>query len=912
MTTATNKNNWTELRKEIRFLTTLLGDVMREQEGVSFFNKIEQIRACSIQFRKDHQVDELAKQRRIIAKLKADDVYNVARAFTIYFQLVNLAEERERIRRLRAHEVRGNSMPEMSLKKLFHDLKKMGVSPRRIQEFIDKAEIDLVLTAHPTEAKRRSIMEHLLNISAVMDDLDHLGESNTDRRFRILEIKQTLEILWQSSEVRKKKMGVTDEIEQTLFYFKRTIINLTSVFGQKMNMAFKSAYPKASLTHRPCVRFGSWVGSDRDGNPFVTPEVTLQAASMQKKAIIEYYLAQIKDLIRKFSQTELRVGTSSELRNSNKKDAKQFPKVHSEIQRYESTELYREKLSFIHAKLVRTLDGREGRYEDKDAFLIDLELISKSLIKNKAKTTADGELRNLMLQVRTFGFYLAKLDFRDHSLKIRKTLEDIYGRTLTQKELIAELASNSKARIPTNLSPEAEDILAQLRVMQEIIQKHTGEMIGSYLISMTEKVEDLLTLLLLAKISGLVIIKNGRVIKSQIRVTPLFETIQDLENAPQFLNQLLSLPIYKSYLKSIGLIQEIMLGYSDSNKDGGYLCANWKLYIAQKKMLQVAKKIGFQLKFFHGKGGTVDRGGGTSHRAIMAEPFAATDGRIKITEQGEVISQKYSNLTIAERNIEQLFSAVMGTNFFKQKNSGQMHKNIKHWESVFDYLSQKSFDYYRSLVGQGDSFLDFFHQATPIQIMSMTNIGSRPAKRKSSNRIEELRAIPWVFSWIQCRYAITSWFGIGHALEAYVKENKARGAQDLQAMYKEWPFFRMIIDNVHSSLAKTDLWVAETYLQLVKDDSSGKEIHEKIRAEYTRSVKYVTQVSNQKELLSQWSVLKQAIRLRNPYIDPLHSIQVLYLQKLRSLKPNHKDAQKIRNVLMLTANGIASGMKSVG
>jgi len=903
------------LKKEVRFLTTLLGDVIREQEGEGLFVKVEKVRSLAKEIREKHHPDLIAEQKRVIHSLSIEDTFKVARAFTIYFQLVNIAEEKQRLRRVRHYEKDASLLQDMSLRKLFHDLHERKVPSDTVLNLMREMEIELVLTAHPTEAKRRTVLDHLLHIASDLAQLEKEDATVLERDALVRRIKGTLEILWQTSEIRQRKVEVRDEVDQTLFYFRRTIFSLLPDFHEKVLSEYQRFYDREDLDIMPFIRFGSWVGSDRDGNPSVTCEVTRQTVFHQRRLILRMYQAAIESLMLAFSQSVLLVKVSGKLSNSLKRDSRQMRRLAKELERFEPSELYRKKLSFIYQKLENTFLEKKPGYSSEEEFLKDLLLIKESLEENKGYSASSSDLDRLIWQVRTFGFYLAKLDFRDHSKKLRKAMLELFpDESLEEPVILGKILSVSKPTRRSRLSLESRDILDQLATIRELRKSQNKHVVDDYIISMTESPSDVLTLFYLAKTAGLIRIRKSKVKQADLGIVPLFESIEALEKCHEVIDHLFSLPIYRSYLRARGECQQVMLGYSDSSKDGGYLAANWKLYSAEKKLAEVAENHRIKLQIFHGKGGTIDRGGGESHKAILAQPFAAAGGLIKVTEQGEVVAQKYSNAVIAERNLEQLVSAVMWTNLVSKREITKNEK-IPVWEEQMGILSDDSFDFYRELVFNTEGFLEFYNQATPIQVLELTRIGSRPARRGEKGAFEDLRAIPWVFSWIQSRYIISAWYGIGYALESYLKKKGGSGIEELQEMYREWPFFRSIINNAQISLAKTDLYIAEQYGALVREGRLRDRIHGQISMEYQRTVEKVLEISSQKELLDFHPVLKESIRLRNPYVDPLNYVQLRFLDEIRQRNFDSKNdsyQRLVYEILLLTVNGIAFGMKSTG
>ncbi|MDE1920841.1 MAG: phosphoenolpyruvate carboxylase [Candidatus Omnitrophica bacterium] len=901
-----------QLRQDIRFLTRLLTEIIREQEGDALLLKVEEIRTLAQEIRDKRNPLMIESQKRLIRSLSEDEAYHVARAFTVYFQMVNIAEEVQRIRRLRDYERSPEIFQEMSLKKLFKDLMEEGYGAKEILNFLSHCDIGPVLTAHPTEVKRRTVLDHLFFISGQLIQLNRQDLTIPEHDLLTKRIKETLEILWQTSEVRHRKVEVLDEVDHTLYYFERTIISLLANIHEKVRREFEGLGAVVQDDIEPFIHFGSWVGADRDGNPNVTPEITMITARKQRRLIVKFYLLSVENFIRKFSQSTQHVQVSKKFLDSIEHDAQTLPQQARELGRYESSEIYRKKFSFIHYRLESVLTGKKGRYKNADEFIADILTVQESLSKNRGGCACEGDLRRLIVQAKAFRFFLARLDFRDHARKVHMTLQELLGPDGMQPDVLINKISSPKTGKKAVSSPDAKDILAQFKTFRRLKELFDRDIVDSYILSMTQTSEDLLALLYLAKQEGLVHVAHKRVKRASIGVVPLFETISALHNCHKIMEELFSVPLYRSYLRARGDVQEIMLGYSDSSKDGGYLAANWHLYLAQQNLYKVAEKYGVRIKLFHGKGGTVDRGGGESHRAILGQPFSAVGGRIKITEQGEVISQKYANPMVAKRNMEQLITAVAWTNLVTNR---AIKKNPKWtgWEKLLARMSEDSFLFYRRLIFETPGFLDFYHQATPINVLKITKIGSRPAARSGSQSFEQLRAIPWVFSWVQSRYIISAWYGAGHAFKKYIDQDP-RGLDVLRQMYKQWPFFTSMIHNLQISLAKSDLYIAELYSQIVVDDILRQNIHHAIEQEHQAAVNSVLLISQQKELLDYHKVLKESIKVRNPYVDPLNYIQVRFLQEKEQLDDSAAQARrsKIDAILLLTVNGIASGMKSTG
>jgi phosphoenolpyruvate carboxylase len=806
------------LKEEVAHLTSRFDAVIQEQAGKKLFNRLQEIRRLAIANRRDADSASLATKRAIISKLTVHEAYLIAHAFSIFFQLVNLCEERARVR----HLMTAADSP-MSLKRLFRDLKTAGVTAEKLQACLDELEIQPVLTAHPTEAKRRVLLQQITR-------LEHEWQ-NPD---------ETLEALWQTEEVRETKIGPFQEVETAIYFFERVIFDTVASFYRTFDSELAAQYPTVKRNNE-FLTFASWVGGDRDGNPFVTPELSAATIEAHATAIKRFYDRQCDLLIAELSHAGTPKGKPLTVVND---------------PRFQPYEQFRHRIAEMRIGLARDQISLAD-------FIAGLEEIQACLRKQRAHRAADGRIKRLIDQAKTFGFHLAELDFRDHSSKI------------------------------DHAQPE---LLAELWTIGAIQKKHSAKAADHLIVSMTRGAEDILAIHRLAKLANV----------REIDIVPLFETIQDLENAERILVALWSNADYREHLKRRGTVQEVMVGYSDSNKDGGYLAANWFLYRAQKNISRVADETGVKIRFFHGKGGTIDRGGGASHRTLRAQPHAALGGRIRITEQGEVISLKYSNPAIAQRNLEQLTSAVVSVNTLPASEPGQLAK----WERDMDAMARVSFDFFQELIYRTEGFTEYFWQATPIDLIEHLRIGSRPSRRKASTDIRELRAIPWVFAWTQSRHLISAWYGVGHALSDFVKQHED-GLERLQKMYADWPFFTQLLDNAEASLAKTELGIAREYAMLVESEAIRKKIFGMIEDAFQQSVKMVLKINGRKQLLENQPVLAQSLRLRNPFVDPLNYLQIRFLKKWRTA-PAPQRTETLRRLLALTVNGIAFGMKSTG
>ena len=791
------------LRQEVRFITTRLGAIIREQAGAAAFDNVEQLRQLAKAIRAQHDHASIRAKRRLVSRFTIAEAHTVAHAFSLFFQLTNLCEERARVRHLQS-----NPEPTQSLCHLFRELRTAGVSAEAVQRCLATLEVEPVLTAHPTEAKRRTTLNHILRLATQFDRPDEI-----------------LEALWQTDEIRERRVGPLDEVDSVLFLLEHTILPALAKFYQTFDVELRGAYP-AVQRERSFLTFASWVGGDRDGHPFVTPEVSRATVKRHQDRLLGHYACECEGLISELTHAGRR-------RKLTANDS------------FQPSEYYRRQLRAIRHKLT-------GTYRNSDEFIRDLAALQTGLRRQGAHRAANGRLAGLIAQARACGFHLAQLDFRDHSGKL------------------------------TGAPDEVRDEMRTLRAIQ---RDHSEAAAHHFILSMTRSADNLTRLL-----------TQARRAKVRVDIVPLFETIEDLDHAPQIMEAALCNAEYREHLRRRNDVQEIMLGYSDSNKDGGYLAANWFLYRAQQRLAELCDAHGVKLRFFHGKGGSIDRGGGMSHRSLRAQPHAAHGGRIRITEQGEVIALKYSNPVIAQRNLEQLTSAVIAAHCLPAPATDPA------WGAAMESLARRSFDFYQELVYRTPEFLTYFRQATPIDFIEHLTIGSRPSRRSGDGDVRQLRAIPWVFAWTQSRHLLSAWYGIGHALEGH------GDLEQLRAMYRKWPFFAALLDNAELSLAKTDLYIAGRYASLVKESGVRRKILGVITTEHDRAVRMVLSVTQRGRLLATQPVLAESIQLRNPYIDPLNYLQIRFLPRFRRNKEN----QNLRRLLALTVNGIAFGMKSTG
>jgi phosphoenolpyruvate carboxylase len=801
------------LQREIEALTGALDRIIREQAGEKILALLEDLRESARCVRARHDPADIRHKRALIRSLDAERAHPIVHAFSLYFQLVNLCEERERARAVLAR-------PGMrqSLRAMFDEFLALGVPREKVAACLERLELTPVLTAHPTESKRRTTMNHLIRLNGRVDDPDEI-----------------LEALWQTRETRGVHMTPLNEADNALFYIERTIFRAVADFRRRFDEELDRAYPGLE-TRRPFLTLGSWVGGDRDGNPKVTPGISLEVMERQHRLAIRLLREQVERLIEELSHAS--PGATDE----------------------DSTDAFH-PAETIRRRLAVWRDLLAPGFSDLEGFLRGLEGIREELSAQRAWRAARGRIVDLLHQVRAFGLHLAHLDFRDHSGKLESA---------------------------------PEELEREFRAMREIQERYGEAAAHRFILSMTHRAEQITGALSLAGKAGL----------TAVDLVPLFETVDDLSRATGLLETLWNEPVYREHLARRGDVQEVMLGYSDSNKDGGYVSANWALYRTQRDLAKLADDRGIRLRLFHGKGGTIDRGGGMSHRSLLAQPHASHEARLRITEQGEVISVKYANPIIARRNFEQLATGVLDAACLGLEK----HAVPGEWETVLDGVARAARDAYRRLVYETPDFAVYFREATPIDLVEVLRIGSRPARRSADADIEQLRAIPWVFAWTQSRHLIPAWYGIGTALAEAVRGG---GGEALAAMVRHWPFFSMLIDNAEISLAKTDLYIAGRYASLVRDDAIRTRIFGAVEEEYGRSVEALLSLTGRPRLLSGQPLLEESIRRRNPYIDPLHYIQVAWLPRWRETEAARAD-ERIRELLAMTVNGIALGMKSTG
>jgi len=906
------------LRDDIRLLGRILGDTLREQDGVETFDLVESVRRAAVRFRKTHDERDGDQLEQMLDNLSPGDTLAVVRAFSYFSQLCNIAEDLHHNRRRRAHLKAGSKPQQGSMQLALDRVREKNVSAGAMQEFLDKAMISPVLTAHPTEVQRKSILDCQLVISRILAERDRLDMTPEEIEENEETLRRFVLILWQTRMLRTIKLTVPDEIKNGLTYYTHTFLTEVPQIYANLEKQLEQRFGKR-MKVPPFLRIGSWIGGDRDGNPFVTHDVMHNAAERQSALILEHYLSETNLLGHRLSLSTRLVDISDELAA--------FSAQSPDEALTREDEPYRRALIAIYSRLtatakhfghrsshLRPVDPDAEPYADAREFIDDLDVLIDSLYGHHGTYLARGRLANLRRAAEVFGFHLAPLDMRQHSGVHEQVVSEFLGPETGQtgytqldeparREVLLEALRADKHLAP-DLEKFSHPVQGELRIMHtaaEIHRRFGRAALPNYVISKTDQVSDLLEVALMLQQVGL--LENGD--QLHVNIIPLFETIADLRGCGEIMDELFSIPYYRELLRSRDNVQEVMLGYSDSNKDGGYLTANWELYKAELQLVEVFEKHGIELRLFHGRGGTVGRGGGPSYQAILAQPPGSVNAQIRITEQGEVIGSKYSDPEIGRRNLEILLAATMEATLLHHHGDDS---TMPEYHRIVEGLSQDAFATYRKLVYETPGFEDFFFAVTPIHEIAELNIGSRPSSRKASNRIEDLRAIPWVFSWSLTRIILPGWYGFGTAIEKFLEQEGDAGLKQLQAMNRDWAFFRGLLSNMDMVLAKTDMGIASRYAELMPDEVLRDRIFDMIEIEWRRTVKMLFAITGATSLLQENPTLARSLTNRTPYIDPLNHLQVSLLHRHRE----GDDDERVKRAIQITINGIAAALRNSG
>jgi phosphoenolpyruvate carboxylase len=886
------------LRRDVRSLGILLGRVLVEQAGEPLLNVVEQLRRLLIQHREPEQKkdaeDLMAQARAIIAKLTVEDAYKLTKAFAIYFELTNLAETNHRKRRRRAAQLHADHAPLAgSFRGTLARLKAAGISAQQALEALQKIEVTPVFTAHPTEVARRTVLGKRRNIAGLLEDLDRLPLSRSGAENLEMQIVAQITALWQTDEVRLSKPSVTDEIRMGLDPYPMTLFDTVPRIYAEMADSFREVYG-LEFHERELPRvlsFGSWIGGDRDGNPFVTAECTRDALQMARNVIIDHYLHQISKAIDLLSSSIRQVRMSGGLRQRVKEYEALMSSAHA--RRISEAELYRLFLELVEARLraSRKVPATSPAYKDCAEFAWDIELLRDSLCENHGSRMVELVIDPLLRAVQTFGFNLHALDIRQHSRILSESLT----------ELAAAASGSINAPGGRGVSERSRETMDTFQTMAHLKQHYPPASIRTFIVSNTQSEQDIFNVVRLAAVCGLSVGRNGD--DPGLMPVPLFESIEALRSSAAVMRRLWDSREYAGLLNSWGRSQEVMLGYSDSNKDGGMFTSTWELHKAHHALHQTARECGVNLRLFHGRGGTVGRGGGPTHAAILAQPAGDFSGQIRITEQGEVLNWKYSDPVLAEWNLELMIAASLEALARPEVPQAQDSR----WDDGMESMSQSAFAYYRKHIAENPDVLPYFEQATPINELENMQLGSRPARRGQSRCLEDLRAIPWVFGWMQSRHAVPAWFGVGHAIETFVAQSPGNAGL-LRQMMAQFPLFSELVRNVELAMAKADLTIARLYAGLVEDKNIRDRVFALLEEEFLRTRQALLSITGEKELLEGNAVLSRSIRLRNPYVDPMSMVQVDLLRRKRA----GENTGTLNYALGATINGIAAGLHNTG
>lgn len=933
-----NPDKHKPLRADIRMLGNILGEVLIDQEGMEIFDLVEHIRTTTKKLRAHHLQSVYRRLQQTISSLNLQTMKKVLNAFATYLQLSNTAEQHHRARRLREYRLETGGKPhEGSLEYTLNLMKQRGIQPSQLSDLFTRLHIRPVFTAHPTEATRRTILEKHSRIWDLLDQLDRRRNLPVEIEAIQENIRRHITSLWQTERTRNISLTVSDEVYNGLYYFRNILYHAVPLFYREMEHAVSNAFPEWESRIPSFVHFGSWIGGDRDGNPNVTAETTWNTLCEQARMITELYMHSVEELFVQHSESALLSEVSQDLVESTDQDERVLSELTGEILWRDPSEIYRRKLAVIHKKLERRLAWIEEKtkdrafsYQSDGEFLKDLFQIDRSLRSSRGRVLADGLLKDLIRRVETFGFHLAALDIRQHRTVHRDAIKEIAARrgmtyeSMNQDERLKWLEDEitrerGRSEDDASFSPRTREVLQTFLVIGKAMRKLGASAVQSYIVSMAESPVDILEVLHLMHLTD-PWTGEGQNFKHQfgsLNIVPLFETITDLRAAPDFMNVLYSNRTYREHLEARGRSQEIMLGYSDSAKDGGIFCSQWELYRAQDELASVSRRHGIEWMFFHGRGGTVGRGGGPEFEAILAQPSAAMNAKLKITEQGEVLWLKYAHVTIAQRSLELATSATLIASALEMTRNAVWERDHRIWLKAAEKASKESRKLYRALIYKHPGLVQYFHQATPIREVVRMQIGSRPARRVESSRIEDLRAIPWVFAWMQSRHVLPGWLGVGTALASQIEHGPSSkrspdGGRLLHQMYRQWPFFRALMDNVQMTLSKADFDIAARYAELVAPREIGRKVYRKLKREFDRTKSLVLKTTNQANLLDNNKTLQQSIRLRNPYVDPMSYIQVELMRRLQSDSLTEDEREEIEEIIFLSINGIAAGLRNTG
>jgi phosphoenolpyruvate carboxylase len=887
------------LRRDVRSLGTILGQVLVEQADAELFDSVEELRRLLIEHRENARRDQeqestselILKAQKMISEMDLSRAYHVTKAFATYFELTNLAETNHRKRRRRAAKLDSKHPPLAgSFGGTLLRMRDAGISPDAALAALCRIEITPVFTAHPTEVARQTVLLKRQRIAGELERLDRLPLTDEEVDDCENNIRAEVTSLWQTDEVRLIKPTVNDEIRMGLRYFRLSLFETVPKIYAEIVESFREVYEveldQGSLPN--LVRFGSWIGGDRDGNPLVKPQCTRDALAMARDLILREYLSDVEALSDRLSSSRRQTGVSKALLDRLAEYERTIPGVHLAWGPHNTSESYRRFLSYLFHRLQQSREAADAphAYRGVQEFEDDLVLLQDSLNVNRGMRLARTYVASLLRKVRTFGFHLYALDIRQQAQVHAKAIEEI-----------------DKSGANAISSVQGRELLDTFRTVAELKRTQPPNSILRYIISGAASENDVLAVIRLAQLCGVQV--SGSSGDPGLMPVPLFESIVSLRAAASVMRCLWSDPQYQRLLDSWGHWQEVMLGYSDSNKDGGMLTSTWELYKAHRELHHAAQEHGVKLRLFHGRGGTVGRGGGPTHSAILAQPPDCFSGQIRITEQGEVLNWKYADPVLAEWNLELMIAASLEV---LTRPTPDQASHLNRWEEAIEEMSQDAYRVYRRDIADDPDVLEYFEQATPVNELDTARIGSRPSRRAKGRRLEDLRAIPWVFGWMQSRYAVPAWFGVGHALEQFASHGAAH-EQLLRQIARGFPFFADLLRNVELGMAKADLGIARLYSGLVRNAALRKRVFSMLEEEFLRTRRMILKITGQRELLGRNRVLSRSIRLRNPYVDPMSLIQV---ELLRRKQQEEQDNPELEYALGATINGIAAGLHNTG
>jgi phosphoenolpyruvate carboxylase len=891
------------LRRDVRSLGILLGEVLKEQVGIELFSAVEELRLLLIEQRETQSSGNtnhlIARAEKFVSRLSVNQAHSMTKAFAIYFELINLAETNHRKRRRRAAQSAAEPLAQPgSFLGTLRRMRDAGISSEQARDWLNQIEVTLVFTAHPTEIARRTVLFKRQRIAQELEQLDRLPLPARDAEEHEQTIFTEITSLWQTDEVRRRRPTVRDEIRMGLDYYPTVLFDTLPEFYEGLADDFRATYgvelPAKELPRLLC--FGSWIGGDRDGNPSVTPECTRDALQISREMILEYYENKLEDLVWHLTPSTLQVAVSPLLVEALTEYSQKVAAPGLSPDRHGPNEIYRRFLDYILFRLqaARAEPRGEFAYLQGAEFEKDLQLIRESLAIHSGERIARLLVDPLIRQVQTFGFHLHTLDVREHAR--------VHSRAFAELSRHSDDANDS-FRLPSPVSDQTKKLLDSLRMIRSLKETFPPGSISNYVISGAKSAADISSLVWLAQLSGVQVSASPDKSDPGLMPVPLFESIEDLRNCADICRLVWSSADYSALLDSWGRRQEVMLGYSDSNKDGGMLTSTWEIFKAHRALHQVANECNVKLRLFHGRGGTVGRGGGPTHHAIISQPIGAFSGHIRITEQGEVMNWKYSDPILAERNLELVIAASLEA---LSRPNGTVALDEAS-EAAIEVMSQDAFEYYRRTVAENEDVLTYFEEATPVNELEFVRIGSRPARRSDRKDLNELRAIPWVFGWMQSRHVLPAFFGVGYALERFARSGE-QNKHILKNLIDSFPLFHDLIDNVELGMAKADLTIARQYAGLVSDHSLRERVLTLFEEEFERTKQVILELTGQSTLLERNPVLARSIRLRNPYVDPMCLIQVELLRRKRA----GEESDDLNYALAATINGIAAGLRNTG